>query len=129
MFSARATKICKFHRKFKCQNYSLNFHQVALSPMALYILFCKDVMISVENSPVKTYLHFPNHVTFTRGMGSWYRGNTLRYIDSIYSRLSLSRSRRDPLKRFEISVLRHIRCAELRKIPNEQPNFTHEYVI
>ena len=47
----------------------------------------------------------------------------------IYSRLSLSRSRRDPLKHFEISVLRHIRCAELRKIPNEQPNFTNEHVI
>ena len=47
----------------------------------------------------------------------------------IYSRLSLSRSRRDPLKHFEISVLRHIRCAELRKIPIEQPNFTNEVVI
>ena len=46
-----------------------------------------------------------------------------------YSRLSLSRSRRDPLKHFEISVLRHIRCAELRKIPIEQPNFTNEHVI
>ena len=47
----------------------------------------------------------------------------------IYSRLSLSRSRRDPLKHFEVSVLRHIRCADLRKIPNEQPNFTNEHVI
>ena len=37
----------------------------------------------------------------------------------IYSRLSLSRSRRDPLKHFELSVLRHIRFAELRKIPIE----------
>ena len=46
-----------------------------------------------------------------------------------YSRLSLSRSRRDPLKRFEISVLRHIRCAELRKIPIEQPNITNKHVI
>ena len=46
-----------------------------------------------------------------------------------YSRLSLSRSRRDPLKHFEISVLRHMRSAELRKIPNEQPNFTNEHVI
>ena len=46
-----------------------------------------------------------------------------------YSRLSLSRSQRDPLKHFEISVLRHIRCAELRKIPTEQPNFTNELVI
>ena len=46
-----------------------------------------------------------------------------------YSRLSLSRSRRDPLKHFEISVLRHIRGAELRKIPTEQPNFTNEHAI
>ena len=37
-----------------------------------------------------------------------------------YSRLPLSRSRRDPLKHFEISVLRHIRCAELRKIPKKK---------
>ena len=34
---------------------------------------------------------------------------------SIYSRLSLSRIPRDSLKHFEISVLRHIRFAELRK--------------
>ena len=47
----------------------------------------------------------------------------------MYSRLSLSRSRRDPLKHFEISVLGHVRCAELRKIPIEQPNFTNEYVM
>ena len=33
-----------------------------------------------------------------------------------YSRLSLSRIPRDPLKYFEISLLRHIRFAELRKI-------------
>ena len=46
-----------------------------------------------------------------------------------YSRLSLSRSRRDPLKNFGISVLRHIRFAELTKIPIEQPNFTNEHVI
>ena len=46
-----------------------------------------------------------------------------------YSRLSLSRSRRDPLKHFEISVLRHIRFAELKKIPTEEPNFTNEHVI
>ena len=32
----------------------------------------------------------------------------------MYSRLSLSRSRRDPLKHFEISVVRHIRFAELK---------------
>ena len=46
-----------------------------------------------------------------------------------YNRLSLSRSRRDPLKHFEITVLRHIRFAELRKIPIKQANFTNEHVI
>ena len=46
-----------------------------------------------------------------------------------YSRLSLSRSRRDPLKHFELSVVRHIRFAELSKIPIEQPNFTNEHII
>ena len=51
------------------------------------------------------------------------------YVHIIYSRLSLSRSRRDPLEHFEISVLRHIRFAKLRKIPIEQPNFTNEHVI
>ena len=54
---------------------------------------------------------------------------TLHFFSGKYSRLSLSRSRRDPLKYFEISVLRHIRCAELRKIPIEQPNFINEHVI
>ena len=53
----------------------------------------------------------------------------LKLLGGAGSRLSLSRSRRDPLKYFEISVLRHIRCAELRKIPVEQPNFTNEHVI
>ena len=48
------------------------------------------------------------------------------YIQSTHS---LSRSQRDPLNHFEISVLRDIRFAELRKIPIEQPNFTNEHVI
>ena len=43
----------------------------------------------------------------------------------LYSRLSLSQSRRDSLEHLEISVFRHIRCAELRKIPIEQPNFSN----
>ena len=50
-------------------------------------------------------------------------------VSYTYSRLSLSRSRRDPLKHFEISVLRHIRFAELKKIPIEQPNFRNKHVI
>ena len=45
-----------------------------------------------------------------------------------YSQLSLSQSPRDSLKYFEISVPRHIRFAELKKI-NEQPHFTYEYVF
>ena len=63
----------------------------------------------------------------------WYK-NSLRWkgiemrqsrkICPNYSRLSLSRSWRDPLKHFEISVLRHIRFSELRKMHIEQPNFT-----
>ena len=49
-------------------------------------------------------------------------------IKKKYSRLSLSRSQRDPQKNFEISELRHIRFAELRKIPIKLPNFTNEHV-
>ena len=46
-----------------------------------------------------------------------------------YSRLSLSRNRRDPKKQFEISVLRHIRFVVLRTKQFEQPIFTNDYVI
>ena len=46
-------------------------------------------------------------------------------LSSRYSRLSLSRSRKDPLKHFEISVLRHIRFAELRKW-NQSNNKFHK---
>ena len=54
---------------------------------------------------------------------------TCDVVHIIYSQLSVSRSRRDPLKHLEISVLRHIRCAELRKIQIKQPNFTNKFVI
>ena len=44
---------------------------------------------------------------------------------SIYSRLSLSRTPRDSMKHFEISVVRHIRFTELRKKQLiEQPPLT-----
>ena len=46
-----------------------------------------------------------------------------------YSRLSLSRNRKDPQKHFEISVLRHIRFVVLRKKQFEQPNFSNDYVL
>ena len=49
-----------------------------------------------------------------------------KHSDKQYSRLSLSQSQRDPLKHYKISVLRHIRDEELRKIPMKQPNFTNE---
>ena len=44
-----------------------------------------------------------------------------------YSRLVFSRTWRDPLKYFEISVLRHNRFSESRKIQIAQPNLTNEY--
>ena len=47
----------------------------------------------------------------------------------LYSRLSLSRIRRDPQKHFEIFVLRHIRFVVLNKKQLEQTNFTNDYVI
>ena len=53
--------------------------------------------------------------------------NTL-YIQTKYSRLSLSRNRRDPQKHVEISVFRHIRLVVLRK-QSELPNFKNDYVI
>ena len=40
-----------------------------------------------------------------------------------------ARIRKDPLKHFEISVLRHIRFVVLNKKQLEQPNFTNDYVI
>ena len=49
--------------------------------------------------------------------------------DTKYSRLSLSRNRRDPQKQFEISVLRHIRFVVLRIKQLEQPDSTNDYVI
>ena len=49
--------------------------------------------------------------------------------ENTYYQFSLPRSRRDPLKHFETSELRHIRFAELRKMQIEQPNFTNKYVI
>ena len=45
--------------------------------------------------------------------------SSVKYLETIYCRLSLSRTPRDSMKHFEISVLRHIRFAELRKIINQ----------
>ena len=40
-------------------------------------------------------------------------------IHKVYSRLSLSQIPRDSLKHFEISILQHIRVAEVRKTINQ----------
>ena len=46
----------------------------------------------------------------------------------IQSTLVISKSK-GPSETLRVSVLRHIKYAELRQIPNEQPNFTDEHVI
>ena len=45
-----------------------------------------------------------------------------------YSRLALSRRPRASLEYFEISDVRLIRFAEMRKIWSNNPNFTSEYI-
>ena len=76
--------------------------------------------------------------TFEFGLKVFYPAETHTALQNLrinlsavhnYSRLSLSRNRRDPLKQFEISVIRHIRFVVLRKKQFEQPNFTNDYVI
>ena len=56
-------------------------------------------------------------------------GSKLDFLKTLYSRLSLSRNQRDPLKHIEISVPRHIRFVVLRKKQFEQPSLTNDYVI
>ena len=45
--------------------------------MALGVLFCVDLMVNVENSPVRTFTLFPKHVTSTPRYGQLVLGNTL----------------------------------------------------
>ena len=40
--------------------------------MALDVLFCKDLMVTVENSPVNLSRFSPNKLLSLYGMGSWY---------------------------------------------------------
>ena len=49
--------------------------------------------------------------------------NSLNQDETCYSRLSLSRTPRDSMKDFEISVLRHIRFAGMRKTINQTTTF------
>ena len=59
-----------------------------------------------------------------------YKAKTKRDVQIMfrYSRLSLSRSPRDCMKQFEISVPRHIRFAELRKTINRTTTFNRMYL-
>ena len=75
--------------------------------------------------PVTGLVYVSGSVNF---IGAFY-DNTHTGKTQTYSRLSLSRNRRDPQKQFEMSVLRHIRFVVLRKKQFEQPNFTNDYVI
>ena len=107
-------------------SFSLNFSLDELWPLAL--------QVKVIFSPVHFWGLFgsssplgpPTENKETVTVEDLLPRKTMR---KIYDRLLLSRSRRDPLTHFEISILQHIRFAELRKIPIEQPNFTNEYVI
>ena len=62
---------------------------------------------------IKIFLHY-HACTFVRSR-YFVRTRACVYVREKYSRLSLSRSQRDYLKHFEISVPRNIRVAEIRK--------------
>ena len=59
--------------------------------MALDDLFCKDLIVSVENSPVRTFTLFPKHVTFTPRYGHLVLENTLNVFSTGYKKFSSSR--------------------------------------
>ena len=78
--------------------------------------------VNGEHIHLSFYFYYKGRPVWRLLIRSWQRTPAKKN----YSRLPLSR--RDPLKHFEISVLRHIKFAELRKIPNKQPSFTYERV-
>ena len=70
-FQHRLPKIRKFQHELSIKiivKVKLNFHQVNI-PMGLDVLFCKDLMANVENSPIRIFPPFPKHVTFTPRYG------------------------------------------------------------
>ena len=48
---AQAIKNSQVSTSVNCENYGLNFIKFNL-PMALDVLFCKDLIVNAENSPV-----------------------------------------------------------------------------
>ena len=89
------------------------------------------VLISAEIIIIDEYVKYQFKIlgvwSFVSMIPSKQKGSDRELIQSTL--LMLSRSRMDLLKHYEISVLRHIRFAELRKIPIKQPDFTNKYVI
>ena len=67
MFQHRLRNIRKFQHELTVKIIVGIFIKFNL-PVTLYVLFCKDLMVNVENSSVRTFMLFPKHVT----MGSWY---------------------------------------------------------
>ena len=82
----------------------------------LYLMFWKNMIVYV--CVVVVALKSQGNVALTKLKLIWRELTIICWIK--YSRLSLSRNRRDPLKQFEISVLRHIRFVVLRKKQFEQ---------
>ena len=59
--------------------------------MALHVFFCKDSMVNVEISPVRTFTLFPKHVTITPRYGQLVLGNTLKTRRVIGTRGSIEK--------------------------------------
>ena len=68
MFSAQATKNSQVSTVKIIVKIFIKFNL----PMALDVLFCKNLMVNAENPPVRTFMLFQKHVTSLHGMGSWY---------------------------------------------------------
>ena len=78
-----------------------------------------------KNLPL-LFIFSPSFV-FTRNQCEFYE-NICKKTNCFILQSTLVISK-DPLKHFEISVVRHIRIAVLRKERFEQPSFTNDHVI
>ena len=90
---------------------------------ALRGLICSFLLfwLQIAIKPLHCFISIFYYLCFTVMFHRWDRGSLC--VQNLYSRLSLSRSPRDSLEYFEISVPRHIRFAELRKTINRTTTF------
>ena len=88
---------------------------VTLKQANKYYSSCNLCAVSWCCISVKFHEHISNGVQAIKWTWVYDRNHYLLRRFKQYSRLSLSRTPRDSLKYFEISVVRHIRFAELRK--------------